>query len=273
MRLVETELRRFASRRIVRGALLLIVLVMLVVVTIQAVRGRAPREQVPTFTGDVYLTPDTRLDVHKSLPPALEGVGVALVFVGFVVGASFVGAEHHAGSLTTQFLYEPRRWVVHLAKAAAVGAGTVALAAVALAVLAGALYAGAELRGVVHDVDTSWWWRRAGQAGRIAGACGLGAVMAYGVTLVARRTSAGVIAFFLQYPLLFLVHPRSEPFGPLSHYAPVRGLLAVVVDPSGENAVGDGAIRTLAGGVVLATLWSAVIVFGSGQFFARAEVR
>jgi hypothetical protein len=60
---------------------------------------------------------DSRIAVGKSLEGARPGTSVVMVFVGVVLGASFVGAEFHLGSLTSQLLYEPRRWRVHLSKA------------------------------------------------------------------------------------------------------------------------------------------------------------
>ncbi len=76
-------------------------------------------------------------------------------------------------------------------------------------------------------------------------------------------------AFFVQYPLLFLLDPKKMPFGLISHYAPVRGML-VVIDPTG---LADAAVHTLAGGTTLVVVWLVLIVVGSGAVFARAEVR
>jgi hypothetical protein len=99
-------------------------------------------------------------------------------------------------------------------------------------------------------------------------------MLAYGVTLVAKRTSAGIFAFFLQFVLLNLINPTKGPFAPISHYAPVRGLLAAIVKHTTDNGGGqERAIHTTAGGVVLTIVWVAVVVLGSGVLFARAEVR
>ena len=101
-----------------------------------------------------------------------------------------------------------------------------------------------------------------------------GGAMAYGVTLVLRRTSAGIVAFFLQYPLLFLIDPEGKPLGFLSKYMPLRGLLVAIVDPASVSEGGDDlGIRTLAAGVVMTAVWIFVILAGSGRLFSRAEIR
>src|SRR5206468_8472998 len=127
--------------------------------------------------------------------------------------------------------------------------------------------------GIVEGVDSTFVAHRAGEALRIATAVAAGATMAYCVTLVAKRSSAGIVAFFVQYPLLFLLDPAKMPFGLISHYSPLRGLLAVVVDPATATGANERAIHTMAGGVVLTAVWVAIVVSQSGLLFARAEVR
>jgi hypothetical protein len=78
--------------------------------------------------------------------------------------------------------------------------------------------------------------------------------------------------FFLQFVLLNLIRPDKMPFGPISHYAPVGGLLAIVVKHTDATGIQERAIHTMAGGVVRTAVWVVVIVGGSGFLFARAEV-
>ena len=306
MRQLDAELRRFFARRIVRGTFVLAVLLIVLVVTIVTAKGHAGNEyafnpetgqvtdpatgrvvetmppgQGPyaQFRGDdgqghiLFGRRETRMNVGKDLSDAMQGVGVALLFAAFVVGASFVGAEYNVGSLTTQLMFEPRRWRVHLAKAVAVAVGVAVLTLAVLLVLALAMYAGSELKGVVSGLDGAFVVHRAGQAMRIAGAAMAGGVLAYAVTLVVRRSSAGMAVFFLQFVLLNLISPAQKPFGVISHYAPLRALVAVIVDrPDGQD-IQARAIHTIAGGVVLTAVWVAIVIAASGAWFARAEVR
>jgi ABC-type transport system involved in multi-copper enzyme maturation permease subunit len=192
----------------------------------------------------------------------------------FVLGASFIGADHNVGSLTTQLLYEPRRWRVHAGKSGAALAGCAAVTLLSLGFLVAMALLGANLNGITDGVDREFLMNRLGQIGRITVAGALGGGMAYGVTLVLRRTSAGIVVFFLQYPLMFLVSPESEPLGVFSRILPLRGLVAFVLDPSTMTEAGeDIGIRTLAGGVGLTLVWIVVILAASGRLFSRAEIR
>ncbi len=216
---------------------------------------------------------DTRMNVAKDLANTLAGTSIALLFAGFAIGASFVGAEFNVGSLTTQLLFEPRRWRVHVAKATAVAAGIFSIALGVLALVALSMYAGSVLHGVSSGVDGTFVVDRVGEALRLAAAVAAGAVMTYGVTLVARRSSAAMILFFLQFPLLGLLNPTKMPFGLISHYAPLRGLLAVLANHTNDAGAQDRAIHTTAGGVALVAVWIVIIIAGSGSIFSRAEVR
>jgi hypothetical protein len=306
VRQLDAELRRFFARRIVRGTFLLAVLLILLVVTIVTIRGHAGNEfsldpatgkVTDPVTGRVVQTmppgqspyaqingddseghllfgrSDTRMNVGRHLADAMQGVGVALLFAAFAVGASFVGAEYNVGSLTTQLMFEPRRWRVHLAKAFAVAIGVAVLTFAVVVFLALAMYAGSELKGVVGGLDSAFVVHRTGQALRITGAAAAGGVLAYAVTLVVRRSSAGMAFFFLQFVLIGLINPTQKPFGVISHYAPLRALVALIVHHPQAQDVDERVIHTLAGASVLTALWVAIIVAAAGAWFARSEVR
>jgi len=307
MRQLDAELRRFFARRIVRGLFLIAAFIVVLSVSIATAKGHGAHQvrfdpatgqvidpasgqvvgnQPPSgeiISNDVngdgsggFLIgrPDTRMNVGKSLVHALEGTGIALLLASFAIGASFVGAEFNVGSLTTQLLFEPRRWRVHAAKAAAVAIGTAAIAFAVLSLVALTMYIGSELHGVMRGVDGAFVVHRLAQALRIAGAVGVGAMLAYSVTLVAKRSSAGMTLFFLQFPLMSILDPTKMPWGLISHYAPLRGLIAVVIEHTADaSGVQDRAIHTTAGGVVLTAVWIVVIFGASGSLFSRAEVR
>jgi hypothetical protein len=306
MRQLDTELRRFFARRIVRGLFLVALLIVVLVVTVGTAKGHPGSElsldpttgnvidlktgrvvenrggEFPTQFGGsdeqgriVFGQEDTRTNIGKDLADAIEGTGIALLFAAFAIGASFVGAEFNVGSLTTQLLFEPRRWRVHLAKGVAVAAGAAVFAFAVLTFVGLAMYVGSELKGVVAGLDGAFVAHRTLQALRIAWIVGAGATLAYGVTLVAKRSSAGMFAFFLQFVFLNLINPAKGPFRFISHYAPVRGLLAAIVKHTTDNNGGiqERAIHTTAGGVVLTLIWVVVIAAGAGAVFARAEVR
>ena len=286
MRQFDADIRRFFARRIVRGSIIVALLIAVISIAIPTVRGHAPRRDTSNQQIQVGITPDgypiysssgpprdTWINVGHDLEGTFKGLSILMIFVGAMLGASFVGAEFYLGSLTSQLLYEPRRRRVHLAKAAAVGAGSAAFA-VGLCLAVGALmYAGSELHGVVHGLDAEWMRHRAVNVARVAGTGGAAAVMAYSVTIVTHRTSAAIVAFFVQFPLIAAVSPTARVFGPISRFAPMRGLLAIVVDPRFADNHTAGDIRTNAGAIVFTLAWIVILVVGSGLIFSRAEVR
>ncbi len=167
MRQLDAELRRFFARRIVSGTFLVVALIIVISVGISTGRGKpggarsvergsvVPAAGPVTGPSDSELPQifvnanDTRMNIGKHLANALAGTGVALMFAGFALGASFVGAEFNVGSLTTQLLFESRRERVHGAKAAAVAIGSAGVVCALLAILAGSMYLGSVLHGVV----------------------------------------------------------------------------------------------------------------------------
>src|SRR5205809_968711 len=83
-----------------------------------------------------------------------------------IAGGTLFGAEWHAGTITTELTWEPRRARLHLAKVLAAAAFAL-VGFVALQVLVGlAVTPAAVLRGVTRGVDASWLWSTAGVVAR-----------------------------------------------------------------------------------------------------------
>ena len=61
----------------------------------------------------------------EMMPRTLLAGSYLLAFVGFVVGASFVGAEFSSGSMANWLTFEPRRMRVYASKLAAAGLGLI----------------------------------------------------------------------------------------------------------------------------------------------------
>ena len=288
MNQVDAELRRFFARRIVRSTVLIAILIAAVSIGIVTVRGHPARSgnfgratTVTDRSGRPFVANlptnvrDTRIDVGRSLHSTLEGVAVAMLFVGIVLGASFIGAEFFLGSLTSQLLYEPRRWRLHLAKAVAVAIGTAIVTAIICIGIGALMYGGSVLHGVVRDIDTTWWRHRAVDLSRTVAAASAAAVLAYSFTIFVRRTTATIVLFLAQFPLIGIVRPERPVFGALSRYAPIRGLVAITSDPRAHR--GDdmfvSPLRTNGGVIVFLLVWVIVLVTLTGVSFSRSEVR
>jgi ABC-type transport system involved in multi-copper enzyme maturation permease subunit len=296
MRQFSADFRRFWARRLMRVFVLGAIAIAALSIGYSATQGHKPSASEiqqfhsqfgnpPVILGpdgrrlppeDVYgLGPqDTRLNVHDKLPVKIDGAGQTLLFVALVLGASFVGADFNAGSLTSQLLYEPRRWRLYLAKGMAVFVGCVLFSLGMTAFVALVTWIGASIHGVTSGVDGAWINARLVQTTRLAVVVGLAGVMAYTVALLTKRTAAAVIIFLAQVPLMFMINPQRGPFHWLSHYSPMRALMVLATPITRDS--GDEflvAIRTHQAAAVLVVVWTVVLLGISGLVFSRAEVR
>lgn len=172
-RLLSTELRRFAARRLVR------------VTTLLALGGIA-------FGAFIAYTEDLRL---ASLPDIPLGTAFPLVVTGWLFGASFVGAEWHAGTITTLLTWEPRRIRVLVAKAVA-GVGSVfVLTATLQAILLAALAAGAAANGTTAGAG-DWLSETASIALRVSALAAIAGAGGFAFAAVGRNTAAALGAGF-----------------------------------------------------------------------------
>jgi hypothetical protein len=296
MNLLSADLQRFAARRLVRGALAFALLLTLVIITVQTVRGhqyvqtiQEPRfEGVPVTPGGsdgsfrrpdvtfipVHITRDSRVNVEANLSGVLVIVGILLVCAAFVLGASFVAADFGGTSLSTQLLYEPRRWRVHTSKALATGMSCAAIAVCVLCTAAAAMFLGSKVHGIAPDVDARWWQERLREVGRAAAGAGLAGAMAYTVALVFRRTAVGAILFLVQIPLVGALETSNKLLGTITRSLPYYGLHVSVL---GHDHLRDVQYRpgvtTTAAAFLLAAVWLAGLIAAAGAVFGRAEVR
>lgn len=300
--LLSAELRRFFSRRVMRGAFAFGIALSTLVIVIITVRSdvRNVTEQGRQFVCPIPSNPssdpatvvppagqlpqnclaqgtqlairrDHRLKIHDNFSGTVKGTGVAMVFVAFVIGASFVGAEFGAGSLSTQLLFEPRRVRVVAIKAIAVGIGLAVLATALLLYIGLLQWAGSSLRGVVSGLDGSWFAARVGDMGRVASSVALAGVAAYAITVVARRTVAAVAG-------LLIVGWASAIIGQfhnwrwVAKYNPATAFIAMVVDVSRRRNDG-GDVLAVRGATISACAWAVGLTVVAAIIFSRREVR
>lgn len=171
-RLLTAEFGRFASRRFVRVATALLVLA--VVVASVIVLGR--EERFPL----------------GSLPDVLMGTSFVFVIVGWAFGASFVGAEWHAGTITTLLTWEPRRGRVLTAKVVAALVSVFVITIAIQAILAVGLTIDAAGAGFTPDADTRTYAAAAGVATRVALLSTIFAGVGFGLASIGRNTAAAL---------------------------------------------------------------------------------
>ena len=173
--LLASEFRRFRSRRLVK---VLVALEVLAVVATGVI---------------VFLTQEYAL---VGLPDVLMGTSLVLVSVGWILGASAIGADWHAGHVTTILSWEPRRGRVLFAKIAAALTGVFVLSLVIQALLGIALAVAAAGAGSTTGTDSAWLAESAGVALRVAALSSIFAGFGFGLASAGRNTAVALGAGF-----------------------------------------------------------------------------
>ena len=169
--LLASELRRFRSRRLVKA---LVGSELLAIVVAGAI---------------VYLTQEYRL---ASFPNVLKGASLVLLSVGWMFGASAIGAEWHSGHVTTILTWEPRRARVMFAKIVACLASVFVLSVVVQAVLGLVLAIDAAAAGSTAGADASWFADSAAVAFRVALLSSIFAGFGFALAAAGRNTAVAL---------------------------------------------------------------------------------
>ena len=167
--LLASEFRRFRSRRLVK---VLIALELLAIVATGVI---------------VFLTQEYAL---VGLPDVLMGTSLVLVSVGWILGASAIGADWHAGHVTTILSWEPRRGRVLFAKIAAALTGVFVLSLAIQALLGIALAVAAA--GAGSTTGAAWLAESTGVALRVAALSTIFAGFGFGLASAGRNTAVAL---------------------------------------------------------------------------------
>ncbi|MER5334998.1 ABC transporter permease subunit [Micromonospora sp. NPDC002717] len=111
-----------------------------------------PREAVESR----WFLPST-FDFRENFGFTLLPLAAILALVGFVVGASFVGAEWNTGGMMNLLLWRPKRLTVLLTKLAALLTGLLALAVPTTALWFGSFWLVATFRGSTEKMTSGVW--------------------------------------------------------------------------------------------------------------------
>jgi hypothetical protein len=226
--LVDVELRRLLARRLVRvvGVLLLLGIVVAGIATaakshkanaaqLQA-EARAAHEDLVARCkrGELGIPPqvvppgqsldqfcqesmrgpeiqDPRFHLAR-LVDVFKGTAVPLILLAWVLSASFIGAEWHAGTVTTLLTWEPRRVRVLLSKALVCMAMAFVATLLFQALLLGALTPAAVFRGTTEGVNGAWFRELSGVVLRGGVVATIGAGIGFSIAAVARGSAAAL---------------------------------------------------------------------------------
>lgn len=169
--LLASEFRRFRSRRLVKVLLLLELLGIVVAGVI------------------VYFTQEYRL---AALPNVLKASSLVLLSVGWMLGASAIGAEWHCGHVTTILTWEPRRGRVIAAKVLASLASVFVVSFVVQVLLGAALTIDAAGSGSTAGADVSWLAESGAVAFRVALLSAIFAGFGFALAAAGRNTAVAL---------------------------------------------------------------------------------
>jgi hypothetical protein len=243
MALIASEWRRLLSRRLVRfGALVAVGLIIFSGVMVFLQSGRDEKQYLETRSGglaqgiekcmqdeniwgpnaDEIPEEQRRLECENMVGfdprfrytdsrDALKGAGAAFILLAFLIGASFMGAEWHFGTITTTLTWEPRRLRVLAAKALTAAVMGVLLFVLLQAFLAAVLYPAAAAHGVTEGIDSAWMRSVLGDVGRGTAMAAVGSVVGLGMASIGRNTATalggGFVYFAVLEPLLRAIRP------------------------------------------------------------------
>jgi len=241
--LLASELRRFRSRRLVKVLTGLEVLAIVVAGVI------------------VFLTQEYDL---ASFPNALQGSSLILLSVGWMLGASAIGADWHAGHLTTILTWEPRRGRVILAKIVASLAGVLVLSLAVQALLGIALAIDAAGRGSTAGTDAAWLAESAAVAVRVALLSTIFAGFGFALAAAGRNTAVALGAGFA-----YLVIVENLVRGLRPEWAPwllTDNAALFIIGRTDFNLPGRSVVES---GVYLAAVGVALLLGAAGLFRVR----
>ena len=244
--LLASEFRRFRSRRVVK---VLVGLELLAIVVAGAI---------------VYLTQEYRL---ASFPNVLKGASLVLLSVGWMFGASAIGAEWHSGHVTTILTWEPRRARVMLAKIVACLASVFVLSVVVQAVLGLVLAIDAAGAGSTAGADASWLADSAAVAFRVALLSSIFAGFGFALAGAGRNTAVALGAGFG-----YLVVVENLVRGLRPEWAPWlltdNAAMFIIGSPADFPLLG----RTPVEAAVYLSVLALVLLLGAGGLFRMRDV-
>lgn len=239
MSLLASEILRFRSRRLVQVLLGLQLLAIAVAGVI------------------VVLRSEFEL---RGLPDIVLGTSFVSVALGWVLGASAIGADWHTGHMTTILTWEPRRPRVHGAKVLAVILGVFVIAVLVQACLAGVLMLAAFTTGSTEGAGPGWLTETLGIVVRTSALASAFAVFGFAIASVGRNTAAALgVAFGYLLVLENLVRGLRPQWTPwlLVENAVRWAMPGDAFTPAGRSSLAAGLylLAVAAGLFVLSTAW------------------
>ncbi|WP_200211569.1 ABC transporter permease subunit [Micromonospora coerulea] len=124
--------------------------------------------------------------------PLLYFLIAFLMLFGFLVGASYIGADLNSGGVVNLLLWRPRRWAVLGAKLGSLLGGLLVISAMASAAYLAVFWLIAETAGLPGRLDGEFWRSLGGTYGRGLVLVLLAAALGFAIATLGRHTSAAL---------------------------------------------------------------------------------
>jgi len=126
------------------------------------------------------------------MPDLLQGSSYLLVFIAFLIGASFLGAEFSSGAIGNWLTFEPRRLRVYSSKLLGAAIGLAPVAVVITGILLLGTFLIVDHLGTTAGTTGKVWGDLAETSGRIVLLTAVGAALGGVVGLLLRHTAAAI---------------------------------------------------------------------------------
>lgn len=200
----------------------------------------------------------------------VTGVTIAifpLALISLVLGATFLGAEWSAGTMTTLLSWEPRRIRLFTAKLAVIISAVFMSFLLAELLLGLGMMPAALSRGTFAGIDRFWWEELIDITWRGASGCALAALLGLSVAALTRNTVAAVGGLFAY--LLIVENVLRAVTGALSPWLITNNFL-VAFQPSQEALIIVG--RSPEEALALLSFYCLGLVLLAGILFWRRDV-
>ena len=202
---------------------------------------------------------------RSRLESILRGVTGALAVIAWGLGASLVGAEFASRSMTTLLTWEPRRGRVFVAKTAAVMLAVTVFALAVLVLVGLAMWPALAAHGAPLRAGDPTLWSLAGTVGRGVALATISAGIGFAIATIGRNTAAALGAGFAYVIVLENIVGTS-----LEGWRRWLLLGNVIVFVSGRSDGSDVPGRSVAGaGVFLAAVAVGSLLVAGGAFRRR----
>jgi hypothetical protein len=197
MNLLLVEMRRALHRRIVWGLIALALALTALAGTIAFLDSRDLDVQLLRLQDETH--PAVMADWWNGGDgDSVLAIGaIALTLGGLIGGASVVGAEWKAGTVTTVLTWETRRGRLHAARTASAGILAFVIAFALQIVFLGAFLPAVLLNGTTDGVDGAWFVSTAAAIARIAVIASCSAVIGTALATIGRSTAFAIVAAWL----------------------------------------------------------------------------